>query len=138
MITTINQYKLIENINSINYTIKYEDWGYDNKIILRNEESPNQKLIGLLIYTIDKKTQKIHIETITTMRYYKRMGFGKFMFDLLLNVAKEKNVKTITLTASPLRDDVNVNILVDMYTKWGFKTTFENNILKTVDMIYTL
>lgn len=140
MITTINEYKqyLNGNINSYDYTVKYEDWGYDHKIILRNENSPNQKLIGVLSYTLNKMRKQIHIESITTMRFYKRMGYAKLMFDLLLKLAKEKNIETIKLTASPLRDDVNLDILVDMYTKWGFKKTYENEILKTVDMIYTL
>ena len=136
MITTINEFKLFENINSIDYTIKYEDWQHSQKIILRNEHSPNQKLIGVLDYTIN--ADHIYIESIGIMRFYARMGFAKLLFDKLVEIAKDKNIKTIKLTAAPLRDDVNIDILVNMYTKWGFKTTFENNILKTVDMIYNV
>lgn len=121
---------------SINYSIDFENWQHDNKIIIRNEESPNQKLVSMLAYQIDKSKSEIYIESITTMPFYKKMGFAKLMFDKLLEIAKKKKIKTIRLNASPLRKDVNLNILINMYQKWGFKIINQDS--KSAEMIYIL
>jgi ribosomal protein S18 acetylase RimI-like enzyme len=134
MITTINEYKLFENINSIDYTINVEDWENSSKIVIKNEKSPNQKLVGVLDFVYEK--EYIYIESISVMRFYKRMGFGKLMFDKLVEIAKNKGYKKIELNAHPMTDDVNMEILINMYQKWGFK--IKSQTKEYTWMIYTI
>lgn len=135
MITTIRQYKLLENINSIDYIIDFEDWKHSNKIIIRNPNSPNQKLVGVLDYQFEK--DYIYLESIAVMSFYKRMGFGKLMFDELVKIAKNKNYTRIELNASPVGEtNMNLDILINMYQKWEFKLHTKNK--NNAWMIYTL
>lgn len=119
MIITINEFKKYLNEN-VNHTMKHENWGDSSKIILRNEDSPNQKLIGVLDYqTIENE---YYIESIAVQPYYRKMGYAKMLFDELVKEAKQNNITTISLDAysmDPTR--ISTKKLVEMYQKWGFK-----------------
>lgn len=113
------EFKKDKITEAINHTLKHENWGESSKIILRNDESPNQKLIGVLDY--QTMENEYYIESIAIQPYYRKMGYAKMLFDELVKEAKQNNITIITLDAysmDPTR--ISTEKLVEMYQKWGF------------------
>lgn len=57
------------------------------------------------------------INGVYTDPAYRRQGLGRKLFDRVFDIAREKNIKTITLKVNPSQ-----KAAVELYTKLGFKT----------------
>ena len=57
-----------------------------------------------------------HVTNIVTKKDKRRNNIGTLMLEEIINIAKNKNMKSITLEVN-----VNNNIAINLYKKYGFK-----------------
>lgn len=136
MITNIIDFKQLLISENVNVITNHEKWGNNFKIILRNENSPNQNLIGTLDYNIINNTE-FYIESIAVQPFYRKEGYAKQLFNNLLNIAKTNNIQTIRLHAYSIdKTKITTDQLVNIYKSWGFIIHPDNDDQMKIEMIY--
>jgi N-acetylglutamate synthase-like GNAT family acetyltransferase/predicted RNA methylase len=77
--------------------------------------SEDKKFIGFLLWNILKRTNTIDIRKVAIEEDFKYQGFGKKLYEQVVNICKEKNINFIRAKASNLNTDSH-----KWYTGLGF------------------
>ena len=120
LLKAFEPYKINYTIDAFNATVLPQS-EIKNRILGKKYEiyvlEKNKKIIGTVSFYIKNKNQ-IHIRSMAVHPNNQKKGVGSFILKEIEEMAKEKNIKSISLdTSKPLK------IAIKFYKKFGFRFT---------------